>query len=206
MKKFSAWAAIDGAIQQKLDAIAVDQRSKAWDGQRRAVLDFKEMVHTHGMEVQQKRCAWCTLLLGEDGRRTSHRDHIAPKGLYPQWTFTSKNLILACEYCNGFAVKADLDTVEHVAEAYDEYDFLIVHPYLDDPKEHISYAGDDPGESIVIVGTSDKGRWTITNLKLDSPGLTKERAKDYLYLERSKALPPYYKELLDRATGRKGVP
>lgn len=207
MRKFASWATIAVDVQKALDKIADADKSKAWDGRRKAVIAFKNAVHAHGMDIQGKRCAWCTLAIGPEGRRTAHRDHIAPKALYAQWTFTAQNLILACEFCNGFSVKADLDTVRTVGTTYDKSEFLIVHPYLDEPANHIEFSDNDGNGGVLAVGKTDLGLWTIRELQLDSPGLTKERSKDYIYfLHTKQALPPYYLDLYNRATGRKAEP
>src|SRR5476651_1184695 len=100
-------AAIDPGVQKKLDAIKVELRPKRWYGKAKAVTTFKGEVLTQGRLIQRERCAWCTLPLGAEGRRTIHRDHIAPSSIYPQWTFVAKNLVISCEYCNGLAVKSD---------------------------------------------------------------------------------------------------
>lgn len=130
MKKFDACAVIEAAIQNTLDAVPDDEKAKYWEARSEEVRQFKRCIHDQGLVIQGERCAWCTLFIGERGRRTAHRDHIAPKSTYPQWTFAAKNLVLACEYCNGFAVKSDLDTVGVIGPTYDSTMFLLVHPYL----------------------------------------------------------------------------
>ncbi|TDF62053.1 HNH endonuclease [Cupriavidus sp. L7L] len=204
MLKIQTPATIAAADQQNLDKIPEDQRSAKWDKSRaNSVRNFKTAVMTHGLEVQGYRCAWCTLPVGAAGRRTAHRDHIAPKALYQQWTFHAKNLLIACEYCNGFAIKADLDTVEALGADYDTTTFRIVHPYLDEPNGHISFleqAGHEPG--VVIQGLSPKGLWTIDKLQLTESGLTIERAKELVFYRGLNQLPMHFQELLLAATKR----
>ena len=184
MIKFTQCAAIDAATQKKLDKYAVKDRPKRWVGRAKPVLEFKSQVLKQGLVIQLEQCAWCTLPIGEKGRRTAHRDHIAPKAKYPLWTFLPKNIVIACEYCNGFAVKGDIDTVASATETYDECVFYVVHPYLDEPLEHLSFVGDAGGINIIIESQSEKGRWTIENLKLDTPGATMERAKSHMHRQR----------------------
>lgn len=184
MIKFAQCPAIDAAVQKKLNNYAVDERPKRWEGKARAVLEFKSEVLKQGLVIQSEQCAWCTLPIGEKGRRTAHRDHIAPKAKYPLWTFLPKNIVIACEYCNGFAVKGDIDTVASAVDAYDECAFYLVHPYLDEPSEHLSFVCDADGTKVVIESQSGKGSWTIEKLKLDTPGATMERAKSHLYRQR----------------------
>lgn len=205
MLKIDQPATIDEDVQSKLDAFPDAERPEKWDKSKaRAVTSFKAEVMRHGMKEQKGLCVWCTLPVGEMGRRTAHRDHIAPKRLYPKWTFHAKNLVIACEYCNGFVVKNDLDTVETVGQSYDTTAFWIVHPYLDPPADHIRFleqVGNEPG--VVVEGLTAKGTWTIENLRLKSPGLTVERAKELLFHRTMSQLPAHFQNLLARATGRK---
>jgi hypothetical protein len=197
-------AEIDEEVQAKLDAIPVLDRAGKWNSRAEAVKIFKESILTHGLKEQDNRCVWCTLPVGAKGRRTPHRDHIAPKKKYSRWTFHAKNLAIACEYCNGFSVKKDLDPVDVDNDDYDAITFLLVHPYLEDATLHLSFVEnegeDEPG--VVIKGHSDKGLWTIEKLDLDTPGMTIERAKELLYHRARKDLPAHFQQLLEQATER----
>lgn len=170
-------ATVDAALHQTFEAIAEDDRSVEWTRGTVAVKQFKAAVMAHGKVVQNSRCVWCELPIGDVGRRSIHRDHIAPKGLHSRWTFEPLNIALACEYCNGFAVKGDLDTVAVPGATYQTSSFRIVHPYLDTPSDHITYS---TGEQVVIEGRTPRGKWTIEKLRLDNPVITKERAIELL--------------------------
>lgn len=153
---------------------------KGWDSTAAAVVSFKKLVMEVGLSNQSHRCIWCTLLVGERGRRTAHRDHIAPKSLYPQWTFLPDNIAISCEYCNGFMVKGDLDTVRLADASYRNSDFLIVHPYIDDIDRHIGFIEDAANIPAVICALSERGKWTISKLNLDSVFMTMQRAREIL--------------------------
>lgn len=204
MLKINNPAAIDSAVQKSLDKIPEVERPVKWDKSRtKAIKNFREKVMTHGLKEQDYRCAWCTLPVGTTGRRTAHRDHIAPKKLHPKWTFHAKNLVVVCEYCNGFSVKCDLDTVKTKNSAYDDMEFLIVHPYLHDTEKHIRFRekdGDKPG--VVIEGITPEGIWTVVNLKLYEDGLTILRAQELVYYRTINQLPQHFQLLLNKATGR----
>jgi 5-methylcytosine-specific restriction endonuclease McrA len=118
MRKFNTHPRIEDDILteirniNKVGEVKGPSQGLIWEkSQHGCVKAFKRRILEQGLVIQELRCAWCTLLIGEQGRRSIHRDHIAPKQSYPQWTFLPKNLVLACEYCNGFAVKSRLDTV-----------------------------------------------------------------------------------------------
>lgn len=202
MIKIDQCATIDAILQVELDSINLNERSAAWDGKREPVKQFKKLIMDHGLVAQKSRCVWCTLMIGVEARRTIHRDHIAPKSSYPQWTFHAKNLALTCECCNGFLIKGKLDTVAAVGHGYDTTEFHIVHPYLDSTEDHITFLEEVEGESVTVQGISTKGLWTIEKMQLDSPGMTMERAKDLVFNRAIKNLPNHFVDLLKQATLR----
>lgn len=206
MKKLTNCAKISKVNQKKLAAIV--NKSDSWGAKKKLpeVKYFQEKVMKHGLKEQEQRCVWCTLLVGAVGRRRADRDHIAPKGTYPDWTYTPLNIAIACEYCNGFSVKNDLDTIETVAANYEHCIFKVVHPYLvDDMTKHIVFnhkANKQKKPGVAIQGMSPEGIWTIAKLKLDTPEMTIQRAMDYLYMEQIKMIAPHFRDLYQRATGR----
>lgn len=190
---------IEPDILAKLERYPVASRPKRWEGKAKAVVQFKSEILIKGLVIQSNKCAWCTLPVGQEGRRTAHRDHIAPKAKYPQWTFLPMNLVIACEYCNGFAVKGEADTVSVVTDIYEDCGFHLVHPYLDEPSNHLCFIFEGDGASVTIRSLSDKGGWTIEKLKLDTPGATMERAKEHLYQQRLSTLPQQQRDLFRNA-------
>lgn len=181
MIRCTSCAIIDAAVQGKLDRYPVAVRPTRWNGSAKAVKAFKDEVMTQGLVIQGARCAWCTLEVGERGRRTAHRDHVAPKATYPAWTFLPKNLVITCEYCNGFIVKGETDTVAIQRASYEDCDFHLVHPYLDDPSLHLSFLPHRDVLGVLIKSCSPKGAWTIRLFGLDSSASTVNRIKDKLY-------------------------
>ena len=195
-------AVIPANIQTALNQIPDGEKSGRWDSRANRVVRFKSEIMTQGLQMQGSRCVWCTLEVSEEGHRTAHRDHIAPKGTYGQWTFLPDNLAIACEYCNGFEVKGELDTVSVAGAEYSNSEFHIVHPYFDNTEDHIRFVDRDVGFPVVVEGLSDEGLWTIDKMRLDSTQLTKERAKDFLFARDTEALPNGYSDVLKKAVGR----
>lgn len=117
-------------------------------------------------------------------------------------TFLPDNVAIACEYCNGFAVKSELDPVSVPVAVYSDSEFFMVHPYFDETEDHIRFVDGDVSYPIVIEAMTDKGVWTVDKMKLDSTQLTKERPKDFLFARDNNALPGGYSDLLKRAVGR----
>ncbi len=178
MRKISRTPNYSARVLQRTQDLMDELGSKSWKSQVNEVKEFKRQLKKEGMVLQGGRCAWCGLPLGESGRRSVHRDHIAPKARYGQWTYHPMNLVLVCDYCNT-EVKKTLDTVRIVGDCYESSEFLIVHPYLEDTiEEHIVFEEILGGVGILIIGKSDKGRWTIEKLHLDSPSMTVRRAEE----------------------------
>lgn len=171
-------ATIEDEVQERLNLVPVASRKKEWGRKTNDVKSFKAAVKAHGMNIQGARCVWCEAKIGPTGRRTPHRDHIAPKDLYESWTFEPDNLAMSCEFCNGFEVKKDLDTIEVSSPNYQDCIFRIVHPYFDDPSLHIGFVEDEDDDTVVMVGLSDKGIWTIENMDLDGTTATSFRAME----------------------------
>ncbi|PIB26453.1 hypothetical protein BFP76_11055 [Amylibacter kogurei] len=176
MLNLQACATVDLNVLDELQAVDDDAKKAEWSRQTNSVKAFKKAVMDHGMAEQDSKCVWCESKLGLEARRSAHRDHIAPKEHYRKWTFLPANIAVACEACNGFTVKSDLDTIAVEAPNYEECDFRVVHPYLDNPVEHIEFVQEE--KKVVMVGLSVKGCWTIKNLQLDGTAATARRAFD----------------------------
>lgn len=204
MIRFNRFVTVDEQILTKLEKYPIADRPKRWDGKAAAVTTFKKCILDEGLKIQEGKCAWCMLPVAARGRRTAHRDHIAPKAKHPKWTFLPVNLVIACEYCNGFAVKGDIDTIETIAENYTDCVFHVVHPYLEDPSLHLSFLSEANGTGIIIKSLSTKGTWTIISLQLDTPGATTERAKEYLFQQRLNSLSVPDGDLLRKAVNGLG--
>lgn len=152
---------------------------KCWRRNYGIYKKFKAHITASMRLEQDNRCAYCGTRLYE---KNPHRDHIAPKSKYFQWTFCPMNLVLAC-YCCNTDHKGETDTVDTLAASYRRTTFKIVHPFFDRPEEHLEFAVS--GNSILIVpkGGSTKGEFTINLFGLMSPDRAKERAKDLLFDE-----------------------
>lgn len=162
---------------------------------------IKNSIKTQLKLLQGNDCAFCGLNLGS---RVTHSEHIAPKGndLYPQFMFEPKNLILACSLCNGFEKKHTFKTVVHLATVYSDCQFNIIHPYFDNPDDHLEYVPDpDNGLAYLIQVRktggveSSKGRQTVDLFELALPIMTEERYKDALAA--SQPVKPDFEKLID---------
>lgn len=151
----------------------------AWNNQMEETKRIKNKISLMLLYGQRLRCVYCEKsLIGID----KEIDHIAPKHLNPEFSFEALNLAYACGYCNGTSKKGGKPTANEAQPFYNQIQFLIVHPYLDDPEEHIVYQDDDR-IYLDIERCTDKGRETINMFKFNEDEMITFRAKT-LKLER----------------------
>ena len=201
MKKLQP-AIIEQGVLDKLHAKTPQKQRDSWGYTRGYAGKFKSGITEQLLRNQSRRCAYCgSRLRGEH----PHRDHIAPKESHPEFTFLPSNLVLACYYCNT-ECKGAYDSVDGKAAAYSKCTFRIVHPYLDEPSEHIEFVGGEKEILIRVTNDSAKGRETIRLFKLTSPEISKQRAKDALFDEDLEHLPGPWQGALEDALQMKLAP
>lgn len=175
MKKLKP-AKIEAKLLKTLQKKSGKLQQKFWDYTSGLSRTFKDAITAQMTLIQSMRCAYCGLRLYGTKH---HRDHIAPKESYPRFTFIPANLVLACYHCNTDC-KGTTDTVMTKDKTYEKCVFSIVHPHFDDPKEHLTFVGGKNAILIQVVKASAKGTATVALFHLDSPEMTKQRAKDVL--------------------------
>ncbi|MCX5576830.1 hypothetical protein [Kaistia terrae] len=177
MKKLSVpqiqWSTVRFLRCKLLDIPTAQVLWKRRDGRYKI---FKDSITTTMLAAQSKRCAYCGTRLFE---KRPHRDHIAPKSPHYRWTFWPANLVLAC-YCCNVDCKGETDTVAAAASSYRRTTFSIVHPFFDDPADHLNFGVADRAILISPKNGSAKGAETIRLFNLMDPERAKERAKDVL--------------------------
>jgi uncharacterized protein (TIGR02646 family) len=155
------------------------KRTKArepWASGKKIAKEFKNEFTRQMLVEQGKKCAYCGSRLFE---KHPHRDHIAPKEQYRKWTFWPENLVLSCFACNTDSKKT-YDPVKTVGKSYRKTEFTFIHPYLDDPTEHL--VPSIAGLKILLSprNESAKGKETIRLFDLMSPERAKQRAQESL--------------------------
>lgn len=147
-------------------------------GDRDRIDKLKVSVRGKLEAIQGLNCAFCGMQL----RVTSEEqiEHIAPKGSnrYPEYMFYPNNLVLACGLCNGFEKKEKKEfciTVGKRSDSYETHYFNIVHPKLDDPRDHYDLGRNE--DKITITHKTLKGQKSIAMLALDQEPHTIERGK-----------------------------
>ena len=152
--------------------VVIDGKTKTVDGPylwRRGdtqTNNIKHRLSLHTLRFQGGRCAFCESLLREGDAPI---EHIVPKSKHGEYSFTPLNVVTSCTSCNSPSKKGDIDTVIlPLAGKYEDNQFKIVHPYLDDPDEHIKYK-DTEKIYLDIANCSPKGLWTINLFHWDTP-------------------------------------
>lgn len=157
---------------------------KPWNGSfwnNDELKELKTEIRTHLLKEQDNRCAYC----GNNFFVTSSSEieHIAPKGgevrkLYPQFTFTPYNLVLACTLCNSPIKKGSKKTIDKLNINYKKCKFNIIHPYFDEPSDHLSEVVTSGG--IIYVKKTDKGSRSIEMFSLNDESQIKARTDEMI--------------------------
>ena len=171
---------------------------KHWDSGKKINKEIKKSIKDQLLVWQENKCAYCGLLLG--GTSREEIEHIAPRHIYPQFEYITKNLVISCQYCNSSSKKGRKNTVEIQNTYYNKCIFSIVHPYYDDVDRFFERMG-----AIISVSTGlsadeeKKAQNTIDMFGLSENCHVEMRAKE-LCLEKIKEdmLCETNEELLDK--------
>lgn len=129
---------------------------------------FKDIVRIAAFVNQFGTCCYCGLEITSDVSRMPDVEHFAHKSKYGSWAKLPVNLLLACKQCNQ-TQKGTYDTVRVVVSTYENCQFWLVHPYIDDVPNHIigGFCSIVEAPSIPIPRTL-KGARTIRLFNLQS--------------------------------------
>jgi uncharacterized protein (TIGR02646 family) len=167
-------------------------------GSRKKRDALKRSIKAKLVITQGDYCCFCGLALYETSG--AQVEHIAPKAaaLNPEFMFTPKNLALACSYCNGFDHKGTIDTVRTKRTSYERCTFMIVHPYMDDPRRHYDFLFED--KKVIMTYRTAKARKSRDILDLDNPKRAIARGKSFMYdnAKMTTALEREYNRILKR--------
>lgn len=152
-------------------------------------------LHTY----QKFRCVYCEKRLINE---TKEIDHIAPKHLNPEYTFTPINLAYSCGLCNSSSKKGQKPIITGINSNYSNQDFYIVHPYLDDFRSEIVYQDSD-GIYLDLPNCSKKGLNTIEMFDFDSLEMIMFRAGRLISERNNPISDRDLKELIQKAVSYK---
>ena len=172
---------LDTTQETHLSSIPDINKPREWDKNNNIINGIKRSITDQLNITQNGKCCYCGLPLWETSR--GEIEHIAPKKArpksYPEFTFTKKNLALACEYCNGSSKKGQKDIVSKYDVNYDNCEFELVHPYFDDPNLHYEWVNNET--QIQVRHKTSKGKYSIMLFGLDQPAMSNARAKQKIY-------------------------
>jgi len=173
---------------QQLAAIRPWQGSY-WDTTPNPNIEAIKTKIRNQLEEVQNVCSYCGLKLG--GTSNGEIEHIAPKrqSKNPEFTFTLKNLTLACHLCNFSEKKGQNETISNKTKTYKKCDFLLVHPYFDDPNTHYEWTDNVVELLIQVRDNSPKGLFSINMFGLATPTMNELRAAQVRYAELKAARP-----------------
>jgi uncharacterized protein (TIGR02646 family) len=148
--------------------------------------NFKQNIRVHLKLAQNGRCAFCRCKV-HVGTSFSNLEHLISKTDYPQFKFTSDNLVYCCTKCNLSKVKQNTLSNPNPVKAQQIFPsnsggFEIVNPYYDDFQSHLDFIDDI---IIVVANNSQKGRKTIKLYKLYRPDLAEERASELQLIQQT---------------------
>lgn len=141
--------------------------------------NFKQNIRTFLKLAQNGKCAFCRLRVSE-GTSWSNLEHLVSKTDYPQFKFSSENIVYCCTKCNMSKVKQNTLTNPVALKATQVFPnnsagFLIINPYHDDYQLHVDFLDDI---IIIVANNSPKGTETIKLYKLFRPELAEDRASE----------------------------
>lgn len=115
---------------------------KGWYDIHKTTVNIKHHISEHTIIAQGARCAYCEEVLSKGSLAI---EHIANKGDYPEFSFEPFNLVTSCTSCNSPVNKGQNDTIAKPVDRtdYSNNRFVIVHPYFDNPDEHLKYVDKD---------------------------------------------------------------
>ncbi|MDV7458265.1 hypothetical protein R4643_12325 [Acinetobacter baumannii] len=111
-----------------------------WDNTDKLMTSIRKKIRDHFLSAQDYQCCYCKMTKQEDHGLVWDVEHILPKILYPQFTFTPLNLAVSCKECNRS--KWNNDIVINSSEIKEHYvissnNISIIHPHFDIYDEHI---------------------------------------------------------------------
>jgi uncharacterized protein (TIGR02646 family) len=154
--------------------------SHNWNDRQDKTKHIKHKISKHTLDIQNCKCAYCEELLLKGGVEV---EHIANKAVYIAFTFEPLNLVSSCKSCNSTVNKGAKDTIQTYNSVYERCVFLIVHPFLDNPDEHILYKD----KNKIVFDTNKctrKGIFTIELFNWEEEWAKYQRIKNAVFKEK----------------------
>lgn len=121
---------------------------------------LKADIRLHMIQNQQFLCAYCCKIIKADN---SHNEHIKPRSLYPNLSMEYNNLLASCSTSNTCGMKK-----------LSQYNSNFISPLREDCESHFQF---EPNGR--IIGITERGKYTVTLLNLNSFSLVDARSALY---------------------------
>ncbi len=170
-----------------------------WSTNSEVIDELKKHILHYLKNNQGNRCAYCGNIF--DITSAAEIEHIAAKGgmkreIYPEFTFTPLNLVLACHLCNSPRKKGQIKVIDNLDQNYKACTFKIIHPYFDNPEDHLEERLSRDRKALIFIQKSLKGKNTIQMFGLNKEAQIKART-DTVIIEN---LPDDYREKILEAS------
>ncbi|HCA5151361.1 hypothetical protein R4572_00735 [Acinetobacter baumannii] len=136
-----------------------------WNNTDELMTSIRKKIREHFLSAQGYQCCYCKMTKEEDHGLVWDIEHILPRVLYPQFTFTPLNLAISCRECNRSKWENDIAIdCTQIKQTYisSSRNISIIHPHFDDYHEHIQVIryGENRLFHTAVDGSS-KGRNTF---------------------------------------------
>lgn len=144
--------------------------TKYWEKEDAVLGSLKKKVRTYYLVKQSYYCCYCKMLKQESHGATWDVEHIFPRKLYPQFTFTPENFAISCKECNQ--PKSDQEIRINTNTNLEKYpnsgnNIKILHPNLDIYEDHMKVTRSPDGAIFhTPINNSKKARATYTMCNL----------------------------------------
>lgn len=135
--------------------------------------EIKQELKQHMLEIQKHICAYCCSQIDDT---KAHNEHIKPQDLYPNLSMEYTNLVVSCT----------TQGAESTCGMHKENDFnenLFVSPLSEDCENNFRFEMNGK-----VAGITEKGRYTVELLNLNSYRLVSARKALIDEIERSTTL------------------
>ncbi|MDP2009886.1 MAG: HNH endonuclease signature motif containing protein [Phenylobacterium sp.] len=145
---------------EELAKIAAAQRRRGsldcWDDEE--ITPIRQSMKRHYIEIQERICAYCKKTYDVGHLAAWSLDHIIPRETFPEFTFRPENLAATCLDCNTYKSNRPVlvGTRRPVNPPRTSAKYMIVHPWVDNYRNHIVRRGEYFYDS-----RSPKGDYTI---------------------------------------------
>ncbi|SUB63574.1 Uncharacterised protein [Plesiomonas shigelloides] len=135
---------------------------------------LKAKIKTFYLAINFPKCCYCQRSFNGEFKYVIDIEHILPKSKYHSHMFVLKNLNISCKRCNMLFKKDKDDFLSkdfNLTRCFDSKGYLLVHPNLDNVKEHIILKEITWNELIFkkyeVLNGSKKGTFTYNYFALN---------------------------------------